>query len=77
MLSVTQSLITFQHVVQLNVSAAVAEEWPPPTGPHALLENRRLETQRLEASASVANKVLVTLGLPLVVLLKEEKETFG
>ena len=24
-----------------------------------------------------AKKVLVTLGLPLVVLLKEEKETFG
>ena len=73
----TQSLITFQHVVQLNVSTAVAEEWPPPTGPHALLENRRLETQRLETSESVAKKVFVTLGLPLVVLLKEEKETFG
>lgn len=67
----------FQHVVQLNVSTAVAEEWPPPTGPHALLENRRLETQRLETSESVAKKVFVTLGLPLVVLLKEEKETFG
>ena len=77
MLSVTQSLIMFQHVVQLNVSTAVAEEWPPPTGPHALLENRRLETQRLETSESVAKKVFVTLGLPLVVLLKEEKETFG
>ena len=73
----TQSLIMFQHVVQLNVSTAVAEEWPPPTGPHALLENRRLETQRLETSESVAKKVFVTLGLPLVVLLKEEKETFG
>lgn len=34
-------------------------------------------SEHFASSESVAKKILITLGLPLVVLLKEEKETLG